>query len=239
MLISRPDDIFVASYPRSGTTLVQMILYQLLSSGDMTFGHISEVMPYLEQALRNGDEVNRIPSPRVLKTHLPYKQVSQWPGRHLYVSRDGRDVLVSYFHMYQNYVDSAIDFPHFFEMFLAGRVQYGSWFNHVATWTAQAGPNVLLVRYENLVGDTRAEIERIAAFIQISIAPDRYPRILERCSFEFMRRYETRFAPVQPVPSEDGAFIRKGGTGNWKELFTDEQRTVFERAVTLYGMEVG
>ena len=33
----RPDDIFIASYPRSGTTWMQMILYQMISGGDMDF----------------------------------------------------------------------------------------------------------------------------------------------------------------------------------------------------------
>src|SRR5262249_44283474 len=132
----RQSDIYVASYPRSGTSLVQMLLHQLTTDGGVTFEHISHVMPFLERALRgsSGDQLERLPSPRIFKTHLPYKNVSHWPGRYLYVSRDGRDVLVSYFHMYKTYVNSAAEFSAFFNDFLAGRVQYGSWFQHVANW---------------------------------------------------------------------------------------------------------
>src|SRR5687768_8228060 len=44
----RPDDIFIVTYPKSGTTLMQMILHQLKSDGEMNIPHINRVCPYLE-----------------------------------------------------------------------------------------------------------------------------------------------------------------------------------------------
>src|SRR5689334_14871783 len=97
MFVPRRDDVYVVSYPRSGTSLLQMVLYQMLTDGEMSFGHISDLMPFLERSLRSGDDLERLPSPRILKTHLQFKQLSHSPGCFLYVFRDGRDVLVSYF----------------------------------------------------------------------------------------------------------------------------------------------
>ena len=36
----RKDDIYISTYPKSGTTLMQMILYHLTSDGKMNFKHI-------------------------------------------------------------------------------------------------------------------------------------------------------------------------------------------------------
>ena len=47
----RSDDIYVATYMKSGTTLLQMILYQLFTDGNMDFDHIYDVSPWLEHAI--------------------------------------------------------------------------------------------------------------------------------------------------------------------------------------------
>ena len=36
----REDDIYISTYPKSGTTLMQMILYHLTTDGRMNFNHI-------------------------------------------------------------------------------------------------------------------------------------------------------------------------------------------------------
>ena len=51
-LPAAPDDIFVVTYPRSGTTWTQMILYQLTTDGRMDFAHITQVCPWFELPAR-------------------------------------------------------------------------------------------------------------------------------------------------------------------------------------------
>lgn len=50
----RPDDIFIVTYPRSGTTWMQMILYQLTTDGNIDFANIYQVSPWLELSLELG-----------------------------------------------------------------------------------------------------------------------------------------------------------------------------------------
>ena len=44
----RDDDIYVVTYPKSGTTLMQMMLYQLTTDGKIDFKHIYDVSPWTD-----------------------------------------------------------------------------------------------------------------------------------------------------------------------------------------------
>ena len=78
LLVPRADDIYVVSYPRSGTTWLQMILYQIMTDGDLNFGHISERVPFFERSLTVGRDLNALPSPRLFKTHYPYDRLPRF-----------------------------------------------------------------------------------------------------------------------------------------------------------------
>jgi hypothetical protein len=237
----RVDDIYIATYPRSGTSLVQMMLYQLTTDGAVGFRHIDEVIPFLEHSLQNGHTLDGLPSPRILKTHLPQRLVSGWPGRYIYICRDGRDVAVSYFHLYKTYVSPTLTFPDFFEKFLAGQLKYGSWFQHVLGWEARREePNFTLLHYEDLVQNLGRCLEQVTSFLGWTISAEQRTRVLDRCKFAFMRQHENRFAPANsPLgpgtsSSTPGRFIRQGRIGSWKQELTSEQVLRFNQTARMY-----
>jgi len=80
LYVPRPDDIFIATYPRSGTTWMQMILYQLTTDGKMDFPHIAEFCPWFEASERSARGFETRPSPRLFKTHLPWHLVPKAPA---------------------------------------------------------------------------------------------------------------------------------------------------------------
>jgi len=229
----RTNDIYLATYPRSGTTLVQMILWQLINDRDPEFDHISDVMPFLEESLRHNQPLHDLASPRILKTHLPCRQVRAWPGKYLYVVRDGRDVLISYFHFYRSYVNSSRSFDDFFANFLAGRVLYGSWFQHVAAWQGYRNdPSVLFLRYEDLIENVEASIRKIALFLEWPFNDGLLQRAKGRSTMAYMRRYEAKFVPKRvglKTGSDSGTFIRQGISGCWREQLSSTQVAEFER----------
>lgn len=233
--VPRPDDIYIVSYPRSGTTWLQMILYQLVGNGDFDFTHISEVVPFFERSLRAGHNLNCLNSPRLFKTHYPYARLPK-QGRYIYVQRDGRDVLLSYFCFYRSHLGYVGSFDQFFERFLRGQVGYGSWFNHVARWRQHAAhTNCLWLCYEDLVQDLRPCLSKIADFCGQSIPAQRYATTIERCSFEFMKEHEDRFdhttAVLRELGLSYGKFIRKGQVGTWRDQLTAEQNARFQNNV--------
>ncbi len=215
--VPRPHDIYVASYPRSGTSLTQMLLLQLSGRAEAEFRHIEDLMPFLDRALKRGESMEEFPSPRITKTHLSCRVVTRWPGKFIYVVRDGKDVLVSYFHLVLKYVNPSLTFDRFFDDFMSGRVQYGSWFRHVSEWMAFPETDRLLVlRYEDLVRNPDSEIDRLTSFLGWSVTPDQRGIARDRCQFTCMRTLEGKFEPISsPVPSDGqtGRFFRQGRTG--------------------------
>jgi len=239
--IPRPDDIFIVTYPRSGTTWMQMILYQLSTDGNMDISHISEVCPWFDRMLlfniMNGKDLEQLPSPRIFKSHLPYKWIPRGPCKYIYIARDGKDVAVSYYHFYKSHLNFTGNFSEFFEKyFMQGKVQYGSWFKHVAEWKKhEKDPDVLFLHYEDLVNNLKSTIFKIIHFCEFDVPNERMPEILERCSFTFMKKYENKFDHISAVIWEKGykqnSFIRKGKSGSGREYFSKEQEILFNNEV--------
>ena len=234
-----PDDIFIVTYPRSGTTWLQMIVYQLTTDGAMDFAHIDEVSPFLEiSMIPRRRKISDLPAtPRVVKSHLSYHAIPKGPGRYICCIRNGLDVAVSYHDHARKYLTEwrQCSLGEFFNRFMAGRVPYGSWFKHVAGWLRNEDRlNVLVVTYEELSADLEAEVKRIADFCGITIDPAAMPRILERCSFAFMREHDARFSPgARSLPTPAGpksAFIRKGQVGGWRQELDARSVSDFQKA---------
>jgi hypothetical protein len=124
-------------------------------------------------------------------------------------------------------------FDKFFDLFLRGRILYGSWFKHVATLQNKASAkNVLFLTYEDLVNDLGGSLHQIAAFCGCDIKAERYSAILERCNFAFMKQHEPKFEYITEVLWEkgqmQGEFLRQGRVGSWKIEFTKEQESLFD-----------
>ncbi|XP_078737958.1 uncharacterized protein LOC144951491 isoform X5 [Lampetra fluviatilis] len=71
----RPDDVWIASYPKSGTSVLQEMVF-LISQGvdpaEVGIMNIAEQMPVLEHPQPGLDILMQLTTPRIIKTHLPY-----------------------------------------------------------------------------------------------------------------------------------------------------------------------
>ena len=235
--VPRDEDIFIVTYPRSGTTLMQMILYQLMTDGGLDFEHISEPCPYLERAISNRRDLEALPSPRIFKTHLPLKSIMRMMhghGRCIYIARDGRDVALSYYHFYRNGRGFTGTFSQFFERFMKGNLLYGSWFKHVAEgWAHRNDPRLLFLTYEELTGDLEGGIQSIREFCGLDVPAQRMPSILERCSLGFMKQHVRKFDPLSGMQWErknrEPQFIRKGQAGEGAQHLSEQEVLSFEQ----------
>lgn len=234
----RPSDVFISSYPRSGTTLTQWILYLLSHDEQPDPEHLTKASPWFERSLAIGEldseDLDAFPSPRVFKSHLPREWLPDG-ARYIYVEREPLDVLVSYFHFYLSYLGFEGSLDDFYERFMDGRLQYGSWFDHVEGWRAHASdPDVLIIRYEDLIRDRKRSIERIVEFLGWDCDERSVDRAIIESSFHAMKRRESVFDHATALLLERGvrpeSFLRSGRSGRGAGELTETQaRQIRER----------
>jgi hypothetical protein len=213
-------DIFVVSFPKSGTTWMQRILHELLRPG-VGFQHLNEVQGYYDREVvaLGGQRFGRLPSPRIFKSHLPSSLVPLGP-RIVYMIRDVRDVAVSLFHHLQDFEGRTVKMEQFLDEFLQHGFGVPRWDQHVVGWLSAPRP-ILVISYEGLLSDTVATIRQVATFFGLDNALERAQQAAVACSFAEMKRAEHQYIPHAPRPG--GRFFRKGRTGSWQEELTAGQ----------------
>ena len=192
-----PTDLFIATYPKCGTTLMQQIVHGLRSGGDMDFSEITEVVPWIELADDVGLDLATPENsgPRAFKTHLDWHQVPKG-GRYIYIVRDPRDVVVSFFHFLKGWFFEAgsVDL----EEFALGYVLQGSrsgryWEHLVSWWPKRLAADTLFLSFEDMLEDLAGTVARVAAFIEVPQDAARLERATQQATFEFMRAHGDQF----------------------------------------------
>jgi len=229
---AQPDDLFITTYPKCGTTWLQHIVYLMLHEGRPLAADRSMTIeiPHLEEVGR--EFVEAMPRPRCIKTHLPFALTPSHPrAKYLYVARNPFDCAVSFYHhtrgFPQHYDFEDGTFDDFFECFLAGEVDWGDYFDNLLSWWAHRDDgNLLFLTYEGMQADIEGAIATIGAFLgppaESAVRdPAQRAAILRHSSFDAMRRDQGRWSSKRP----DGMppFIRKGQVGDWRNHFSAAQ----------------
>lgn len=162
--------IWLASYPRSGNTLLRTVLKQTMGLDSYSDELIRPIVGLTEKAK---DEFGHRPLAEpwesfyerataseeayLVKTHLPPRDNQPT----IYVVRDGRRSLTSYLKYHQDFLgDSALSLL----PLVLGEDYYGSWSTHYKIWVKGDRP-VLLLRYEDLIQASPELIKSMAHFV--------------------------------------------------------------------------
>lgn len=240
--------VFIASYPKSGTTWMQNIVLNIVRAAKGATredqAHISLYAPFLE-ADGSWDLVERVVNREVAEhqaqlgwelfnTHLLHSMLPGAGGKIIYVLRRPEDVCVSFWmhfsHMAPDDGGWTGDLATFVDAFLEGSLPYGKWTDHVRSWLAasRTDKRVLLVKYEDLKGDLPGCVERIAQHLGISLPSGALEVVLSRTSFQFMQEHLHLFEPISVkwLDKGDGfRFIRQGTVGSASDTLSEAQLT--------------
>ncbi|XP_056153576.1 sulfotransferase 1 family member D1-like [Lampris incognitus] len=241
-----PSDLLIATYPKAGTTWAQEIVDLLLHNGDAEIcrrAPVTERVPFLEifatpETPSGLELLSKMDPPRVIKTHLPFQLVPPgfWENKckTIYVARNARDNLVSYYHFDRMNMAHPEPGPWegYIHKFMRGELSWGSWYEHVkGYWKEREERNILYLFYEDMKENPRREVERIMRYLELSLADDVIGRIVALTSFESMKdnpMANYTFIPERVFVHSISPFMRKGEVGDWTNHFTPEQLRMFE-----------
>jgi aryl sulfotransferase len=244
--VPRPDDIFVCTPAKCGTTWAQTIVASLLWPDGDAPGPVVSISPWLEAQFDPIDDVlGRLDAQthrRFIKTHTPADGIPFFDhAKYIFVARDGRDAFMSMCNHMERFRDdvredlnSRIDDESVMPMpawtgdvhgFFAVWLPALGMLEHVASfWERRHQPNVMLVHYNDLKADLAGEMRRIAAFLEIEVPSKSWPAVVERCTFESMQSRGDQIGHFERL-FDGGAksFIFKGTNGRWRDVLTAEE----------------
>lgn len=216
--ILRSDDVFLVSYPKSGSTWLRFLIGNYLSNCQCNFNNSHLLVPDIHF---NPSRIKELEGPRFIKSHLPY--TPQYL-KVVYLVRDGRDVAVSYFFHCKKYnvIPASMKFTEFIELFNQGTIDnFGLWNDHVVGWHNNLSKDAILIRYENMKIDPLNCLKEIIDFSGINFNSFLGEKAVRASSLEAMKRQEQAEYSSSPCLQNSNInirFVRNGETQEWKKF---------------------
>jgi hypothetical protein len=168
----------------------------------------------------------------------------------IYVVRDPRNLITSLSHHYSMTIDESYNFiinkdkiimQSETDASFGTATLLGNWSEHYKSWKGLNFAPVLIVKYEDLIKDTKSTFRNIINFlsriIDVNINENRINNVIESCSFERLEKKEKKEGFFEAVSSKKDnkmlKFFYLGKKNNWKNLLDPlvekKTRSMFEK----------
>ena len=229
----KESDIYLVSYPKSGNTWMRYLLaYAVWPDIDKPdLEDMAKLIPSyglehdIKSMLDPNSPCNKLEH-RIIKEHFPYNNVAKkYVKNVIYLCRDGRDAMVSFWYFINQVRGTNIKFDDF--IMQSAAYPYGPWHEHVQQWL-DAPVNKLVIRYEDLLKNPVIYLKRVLDFVKLERDELILNQAVERSSIASMMEIEkSKGFKLDMLKNVD--FVRKGETGAWKILFDNDTLRIFKR----------
>ncbi|KAF0913333.1 hypothetical protein E2562_021982 [Oryza meyeriana var. granulata] len=235
-------DVFIVTFPKSGTTWLKALLYSIFHRGaeELAIAAHSphQLVPFLENQVFINDRIpdlSSLPAPRLLMTHIPSQSlpdsVAASGCKVVYLCRDPKDCFVSLWHFLNRFRPWDIDEAH--RHFCDGVSLFGPYWEHVLgywRWHVERPSQVLFLTYEELAADTLGQLRRLAEFVGRPFTVEEQEagadwKIVEACAMESLSGLEVNRSGTVDMADKTYAnniFFRRGVVGDWRNHLTPE-----------------
>jgi hypothetical protein len=212
------SDTFLVSFPKSGNTWLRFLTANMLHPDeqfDMT--NINDIVPDI---YRGTGTINDMSPPMYIKSHD--SRFNLFP-RFVYIVRDVRDVLVSFYHYSCGNGWFKGTLSEYVKRYHREGTDWGYWSDHVtrALEVRRRDPSrSLMIRYEDLIVSPAEVMKNLAIFYGLSASGGLLEQAIEKSSFENLRGAED--ARMEKENAEPGyRFFRKGVSGDWEKSLSE------------------
>ena len=262
----RPDDVYVLTFAKNGTTWAQELVWLLQNDCNFEMAKtipIDKRFPFMDfpvlldfnkkelPPFLQGDilkTVEDMPSPRLMKSHFQYCLLPDdliEKSKVVTCLRNPKDTVVSYYHhekLIRGHGYSG-DFPTYFDLFMDNLVIYSSYFEYVKeAWQQRNHPNVCLLIFEDMKKDLATSVRKVAKFFGKEVTDENVAMLVDHLSFQKMKNnpaVNREDAKAKNYFAGDGNFMRKGEVGDWKNYFTDEMNKRMDEAIEKHFRPIG
>ena len=249
----RDGDIVISSRSKTGTTWVQMICALLVFRTPELPAPLAQLSPWLDHLVAPCGEVYaRLAAQqhrRFIKTHTPLDGIPlDRCATYIVTARHPLDMAVSLYHQAAN-IDRArlrqlTGQPEPGEPPRPRKPLHDwltDWINEDAgprkemdslpgvmwhlsdAWARRTEPNVLLVRYDDLLDDLEGQMRWLAGQLGIAVPDKAWPALVRAATFEGMRGSADKLVPTAGIFKSSAAFFRRGNSGAGREILSDEE----------------
>ena len=260
------EDVFIVTAAKSGTTWLKALTFAAanrkdfpLSRSPLLSSSPHEPVRFLEYDLyymkTEDPNLQEIPRPRFLATHLPYQllppPVKDSKCRILFMCRNPVDKFISLWEFgNRNRPEPlpAASLEAGLEMMCKGMEGCGPYWDHVLGYwrmSWEKPEKVLFLKYEDLKEDIITHVKRIADFLGVPFSEEEdrqgmIEEISKLCSLESLKNLEVNTKGMHPSGLKNNSFYRKGEVGGWVNYVTPSMaqriENLFEEKFTGSGL---
>ncbi|XP_062198150.1 cytosolic sulfotransferase 18-like [Phragmites australis] len=243
----RSNDVILATHPKCGTTWLKALSFAITNRSRYTSAdhpllkqNPQRLVPTIGAQGGDLDDIERLPSPRLLATHLPLSllppTVSTNGCRIVYLCREPKDAFISRWH-FDNRMTKGdpINLDEAFTMFSEGCSPFGPFWDHYLQYwneSLERPHEVLFLKYEDIVFDPLKVVRNLASFLGVPFTDEEESRGVEEevvrlCSFEALSSQGVnQKGGVERAGGkifiEYSSLFRKGKVGDWVNHMSTE-----------------
>ena len=247
----RPDDIFICTPPKCGTTWTQAIVAMLVfgkvdhgvQPGNTSPWIDADFEPIEDYLSQIDEQTHR----RFIKTHTPLDGIPYFPEcTYIAVCRDPRDMFFSMLNHRDNWVDKEVAFSVFpsgdnaFKDWVGGKLDNNNFdkqsldgaIHFVKTyWECREVSNVHLFHYSDMKNDLKYNISLMAKALSVEVDDALLDEMTEAATFESMKKKAEQFAPLSGsgLWEAESRFFATGKNAQWKGKLTEEDLAAFDK----------